>query len=109
MSKIFYDQYIFLEELETELDSCDFEREERDEIDSLIEEMIHHRVLDRLLVNLPKEHHEEFLKKFHSAPYNEDLIAYINSKIESSVEEHVKDEMAKLKKEILEDIKKHKI
>lgn len=109
MSKIFYDQYIILEELETELDSLDFEREEREEIDSLIEEMIHHRVIDRILTNLPREHHEEFLNKFRKAPYDEDLITYINDRIESSVEAHVKEEIEKLKKEIIEDIKGSKI
>lgn len=105
MSRVFYDRFIILEEIEVELDKLDMESEERQELDQLIDEIIHHKVLDRLLTHLPKKHHTEFLERFHKAPYDDTLIDYLNEKIERSVEEHVREEMGKLKKEILEDIK----
>lgn len=105
MSKIFYDRFIILEEIEVELDNLGLEAEERQELDQLIDEMVHHRVLDRILTHLPKEHHTEFLDRFHRAPYDESLIDYLNEKVERSVEEHVREEIGQLKKEILEDIK----
>lgn len=105
MSRIFYDRFIILEEIEVELDNLGLEAEERQELDQLIDEMIHHRVLDRILTHLPKKHHTEFLEQFHKAPYDEGLIDYLNEKVERSVEEHIREEMEKLKKDILEDIK----
>ncbi len=108
MSKIFYDRFIILEEIEIELDNLGLEAEERQELDQLIDEMIHHRVLDRILTHLPREHHTEFLDRFHKAPYDEGLLDYLNEKIERSVEEHVREEIRQLKKEILKDIKSSK-
>lgn len=108
MSKIFYDVHIHLEEIEIELDKLGIEHEEKQEMEHLIEEMVHHRVLDRLLTHLPRQHHAEFLDRFHKTPYDEKLLSWLDARIEKSVEEHVKDEMEKLKKEILQDIRSSK-
>lgn len=108
MSKIFYDHFIKLEEVEVEFDKLEMEPEEREEIEHLIEEMIHHRVMDRLLTYLPKHHHAEFLDRFHKMPYDESLIRYLDEKIEKTVKEHVEEEMEKLKREILEDLEASK-
>ncbi|OGY07178.1 MAG: hypothetical protein A3D24_03710 [Candidatus Blackburnbacteria bacterium RIFCSPHIGHO2_02_FULL_39_13] len=105
MSKVFYDKYLVFEEIEIELGKLNLEKEERQEIEVLIDEMIHHRMMDKILSHLPREHHEEFLDKFHKIPYDESLLQYLDERIETSVEQHIKDEMQKLKKEILEDIK----
>lgn len=108
MSKLFYDHLIVLEEVEIELGKFSMDKEEKQELEHLIEEMIHHRVMDRILTHLPRHHHAEFLDRFHKAPYDPELIAYLNERIEESVEEHIQDEIGKLKKEILEDIKSSK-
>lgn len=108
MSKIFYDHFIKLEEIEVEFDKLEMEPEEREELEHLVEEMVHHRVLDRILTHLPRHHHAEFLDRFHKAPHDESLIRYLDEKIERSVKEHVEEEMEKLKKEILEDLRSSK-
>lgn len=108
MSKIFYDKFVILEEVEVELKKLEMESEEREEVEHLIEEMIHHRVLDRILTYLPRHHHAEFLDRFHKAPYDEALIRYLDQRIEKSVKEHVEEEIEKLKKEILEDLRASK-
>lgn len=105
MSRIFYDIHIHLEEIEVELDKLALSHEEKQEMEHLIEEMVHHRVLDRILAHLPREHHAEFLDRFHKAPYDHILLAWLDARIEKSVEEHINDEMDKLKEEILQDIK----
>lgn len=105
MSKIFYDKYIILEEVEIELDKLEMDYEERQELEHLVDEMIHHRVMDRLLTHLPRHHHAEFLEHFHNRPYDEALIRYLDQRIEKSVKEHIEEEIEKLKKEILEDLR----
>lgn len=108
MSKIFYDVHIHLEEIEIELDKLELEHEEKQELEHLIDEMVHHRVMDRILTHLPRQHHAEFLRSFKRAPYDHNLLAWLDSRIEKSVEEHIKEEMEILKKEIIKDIKSSK-
>lgn len=103
--KVFYDKFIFFEELEIEVGKLVLNKEEKQETERLIDEITHHRVLERILTHLPRHYHAEFLDRFHHSPYDESLIDYLNEKIEKSVEEHVKEETEKIKKEILEDIK----
>ena len=104
MSKIFYDVHIHFEEIEIELDKLEIEHEEKQELEHLIEEMVHHRIMDRLLMHLPRQHHTEFLDRFHKTPYDHKLLSWLDARIEKSVEEHIKDEMEKLKEKILSDI-----
>lgn len=108
MSKIFYDHLIILEEVELEFDNLKLDKEERRELEHLIEETIHHRVMDRILTKLPRQHHEEFLEKFAKTPHNPNLIHYLDHKIKESVEEHIADEMKNLKKELLAELRKQK-
>ncbi|MBI3289872.1 hypothetical protein HYZ78_00575 [Candidatus Microgenomates bacterium] len=106
MSKIFYDHLIIIEDLEGVVKSDS--HEEREELHQLIDEMIHHRVLGCILDHLPRVHHEEFLEKFHEKPYDESLVNYLQEKTPQDVdiEEKIKEEVAKLKKELLKDLKK---
>jgi hypothetical protein len=108
MSKIFYDHLIILEEVEVELNNLGLEHEEKEELQHLIDEMVHHRVLNRVLKVLPREHHENFLKEFQQRPHDEALIDYIDEKIDESVEKHIKEEIDALKEELLEDLKASK-
>lgn len=108
MSKLFYDRFMILEEVEIELRKMNLSKEERQEMDRLIDETLHHRVMGRILTYLPRPYHAEFLDRFHKSPYDEALVNYLNEKIETSVEQHVKDEVEKVKKEILEDIRSSK-
>lgn len=112
MSKVFYDHLIVLEEVELELDKLDLDRGERDELEHLIDELVHHRVLDRILIQLPRHHHADFLDRFHRAPHDQYLLQWLDERIEESVEDHIKtvedhikNELVKLKEEILQDIR----
>lgn len=109
MSKVFYDHLIVIEDLEDKLRGVE-DTEEKEELHRLIDEMIHHRVLGCILDHLPREHHEEFLEKFHAAPYDDSLIDYLQKKTpqEVDIEEKIRTEVAKLKKELLKEIKKKK-
>lgn len=105
MSRIWYDHLIILEEVEVEINNLDLEAEEKEELHHLIDEMVHHRVLNRVLQVLPRHHHASFLVEFKKRPHDPALIDYINEKIDESVEKVVKEEIEKLKKELLEDLK----
>jgi hypothetical protein len=104
MSKLFFDHLISFEEVNLEITKSASSKEEQEELWQLVDEMIHHRVLGYILGKLSQESHEEFLTKFHSAPYDEGLFDYLKEKIGQNVEELVRQELGSLAFEILEEI-----
>lgn len=104
MSKLFWDKYLIFEEIEIELKNLELPRRDRVHLEHVLDELVSHRVLDMLMTHLPKEHHEEFLDKFKKAPHDEKLLKYLDERIEDSAEKHIKDEIDKVKKEVLDDI-----
>lgn len=108
MTKIFYDHLINIEEVIIELDQNDISIEERSEFISIIDETLHHNILDTILSNLPFEHHENFLTKFHKAPHDLDLIIYLRQVSGVDIEEKIKTKANEVKKEIISEIKKSK-
>lgn len=103
MSKLFYDHLIEFEEVETKISTLEIEKDKKEEIRQTIEETIHYRVMTRILTHLPREHHNEFLEKFYRAPHHAGLLKLLKDKVEN-IEEEIKDELSKLKKEILKDL-----
>lgn len=101
MSKIFYDHLVLREEVTIELDKYNLAREEREELIQLVDETLHHQVLNTILTHLPKEKHREFLEKFHQAPHDEKLLDYIKN-----FEEEIIKTAKKIKSELLSEIKK---
>jgi hypothetical protein len=106
MSKIFYDHLIIREEITAQLDLHKLDPEEREELLQLVDETLHHTTLNVILNHLPKEHHSEFMTKFHSAPYDESLLDYLQQRIPSDIRSEITAQAAKVKKEILTEIKK---
>lgn len=104
MSKLFYDHLIILEEVEIELSHLNLERDERRELEKIIENLVHQRVINRILTHLPKIHHREFLNHFTKTPHDPFLLRYLDERIKESVEKHIGDEIQKVRKELLADI-----
>jgi len=105
MTKIFYDHLIVFEEVLTELDSYELEPEERSELVILIEENLHHTVLDVILTNLPKEQHEVFLAEFYQTPHSKKLLVFLETHAGPDISDKISQAVAKAKKEILSEIK----
>jgi hypothetical protein len=106
MPKIFYDYLIRIEEITAELDGQELEITEKEEIINLIDDTFHHHTLNLILSRLPKEHHEHFLTCFHEAPHDPKLLCFLKETVADDIEELIRAEAEKIKKEILKDIKK---
>ena len=104
MSKLFYDHLIILEELDHHIKHTAETPEEKEELWSIIDEIIHHRVIGCILDKLPEEDHYEFLDKFHSMPHDSGLITYVNHRIDDDIEDAIKSEIADIKEELLEEM-----
>lgn len=106
MSKIWYDHLVVIEEITSHLDQFEVDPEEKQELIDLIDQTLHHHVLNVLLNHLPNEHHYEFIASFHTNPADEKLLDYIKSKVQVNIEEEVRKQATRIKKEILNEIKK---
>lgn len=105
MSKIFYDRLIVFEEIESEIKKVAKSPEEKEELWGQIDEIIHHKLMGCVLGKLPKEAHHEFLEKFEKSPQDEGLFKFLTQKVGEDIEDFLKIESDKLKKEILALIK----
>ena len=104
MTKIFYDHLVELGKIDKQIKKVAKTSEEKEELWGLVDEIIHHKVFDVILGKLPREHHEEFLEKFHASPHDESLIDYLKEKIGQNIEELIKQEIGSLGEEILREI-----
>lgn len=105
MSKLFYDHLIVLTEVEAEIKNTAETEEERHELWQIVDEIIHHRMLEFFLDRLAHEHHDEFLEKFHEAPHDEMHIHYLNERVGGEIEDLISQEIDSLSSEILQVIK----
>lgn len=101
MSKIFYDHLIIIEEVIAVLDEHKLSPKERTELLQLMDQTLHHRILDVILTLLPKEHHETFLTRFHKAPHDPGLIPFLKERTNKDIEKVILSEANKTKKELL--------
>ena len=65
---------------------------EQEEIHEMIEDILHHRIMEVILHDLPVEHHENFLIRFHADPTDQDLFVFLkhhSPKIEEKILEVV--------------------
>lgn len=108
MSKLFFDHLIVLEELEGKIDAVAKNQDERDELWAIVDELVHHRALGTVLDKLPNKYHQEFLEKFHQAPYDEGLMEYLKEKIGENIEELLRQELGSLAYELLSDFSQAK-
>lgn len=102
--KLFYDHLVLKEEVIVELDKHKLSIEEREELVLLIDENLHHHVLDTILTHLPAEKHQDFLKKFHSAPHDKKLLEYLKIETQVDIEEKIRSRSKKVKGELLSEI-----
>jgi len=101
MSILFYDHLIVINNLDKKIKKLANSNDELQELWHYVEELIHHRVIGCCLENLPTEHHDEFLEKFHKGPHDKALLDYLNLKIGKDVEKLIKLEVKKLSKELV--------
>lgn len=105
MSKIFYDHLLELEKIDKQIKKIAKSKEEREEIWSIVDEIIHHKAIGCVLDKLPREHHDEFLTIFHKNPGDGDyILSYLKEKVGENVEEILKLELGNLAFELLQEI-----
>ena len=106
MSKLFFDHLVSLEEVEIEIRKNASSKEEREELWKLVDGIVNHKVMEKVLDNLPRDNHEEFLELFHKCPYDEQVIfGYLKGKTMQDIEEVLRKDLENIGIDILKEIK----
>ena len=106
MSKLFFDHIVLKEEIISELDIHSMDSEIREELVTLIDDILNNNIFNLILSHLPKDHHEEFMNRFAQNPADENLIIFINEKISVDIESQIKNHSNKIKTDIKSEINK---
>ncbi|MBI4062621.1 hypothetical protein HY410_01745 [Candidatus Gottesmanbacteria bacterium] len=99
MNKIFYDHLVEIDELMALVDQ---------ELADLIDNTMHHHVLDEILTHLPVEHHKMFLERLAHAPHDPELLIFIQKVTVIDIEKAIKKRAKAVKKELLATIRSSK-
>jgi hypothetical protein len=106
MSKLFYDHLISLEKVEIEIKKTPLSVEEREERWHSVDGMVMPKVLDKILAELPREHHDEFLEIFYKSPHDEEVIfGYLKGKTGKDFEKKLREELKDIDAEILKELR----
>ncbi len=109
MATLFFDHLIEIDEVIIELDSYSVDPAEIEELKSLIDQIIHHEVLNLVLNHLPKSDHEEFITLLSNDPSDISLINYLKSKVSVDIESQISDHGKRLKEDLKNEIKRSKL
>ena len=108
MSKLFFDHLLVLSEVETFIKKNASSKEDKEEQWRLVDEIVTHKVVEKVLDRLPRDNHEEFLEIFHKCPHDEVYIfEYLNEKTGKDMEGELRKELEEVGKEILREIGLH--
>src|SRR5438552_13542991 len=108
MSNLFYDHLLVIEEITAVLDAHKLPVKDRRALLDLIDQTLQHEILDVIFTYLPKEVHEEFLTKFHAAPWDPKLMQYLKDHTVVNIELAILDRANKTKTRLIKEVKKHK-
>jgi hypothetical protein len=105
MTKLFFDGWAVMDDIEKEIKKVAKTSEEKEELWHLVDDMVHHKVLESILDKLPEASHVEFMGKYHERPFDSEIVKYLKEKIGENVEEIIKTEVGSLAIELLDEIR----
>lgn len=104
MSKLFFDHLVVFNKVDIVIKKSVNSSDEKEELWRVVDELVQSHVLTSILEKLPCEHHSDFLEKYHACPFDEDLINYLNEKIDENIEDTIRNGIRFLEEEILKEI-----
>lgn len=102
MKKNFFSHLITTEDLESELKNLDMTNDEKIHVMKLIDESVHHTILDAILSELSEQDKKEFLKHLDSDDHDS-IWEFVNDKIDN-IEDKIKKAAHDIKSELYQDV-----
>jgi hypothetical protein len=104
----FYHQHIDYDGLLTGLRLDVLDELQKEELESLINQIVHKKVIEIVLSFLPRHKHEQWLTELVSNPEGKTHWDFLKVEIKEDIQYEIKHQFAKLKREILDEVKKAK-
>lgn len=109
MNSLFYDHLIGFEEVVSVINEHKLSPKKRQELLELIDNTMHHHILDEILTHLPYEKHKTFLDHLTRDPHDPGILLFLKQEIVViDIEKAIKKRAKGVKKELLAEIKKAK-
>lgn len=102
---LFYDHLVGLEEVHNHLLDLNLPTKEHWELLEIIDSTINHEILNIILIELPKQHHEAFLIAFKKAPHDKKHLKFLK-KHAPEIEDKISQVAIELKSRIIDNIHK---
>lgn len=102
--KAFYSSLVDLEDLEAEINNFPLSDEERYEIIHIVDDILHHKVMDSIMNILPVEHHKKFVEWFSQTPHDQELLDFLREHATTDPEAKILTVTEVVKREIVFDL-----
>ena len=104
--KLFYDHIVVIHEIHSQIEEMMVDEAEKEALVQIIEDLVQHTVLHKILDHLHEDKHEIFLTRFQQAPHDTELIDYLRSHV-PDIETRIKDAADEVKYELISLIRQH--
>ena len=102
MSFIFYDYLLNIDELNVVIKKSTSDEIERHELWGIVDEIVHHNVLECIFSNLPKDYHIEFAEYMYDIPYDHQVLKFLDEKIGGSIETLITERINEVEKNLMQ-------
>ena len=102
---VFYDHIIQVHHIHSEIEELSLSKKEKKSLVETIEEIVHHKIIHRILDRLHIDHHELFLERFHTYPDDHTILDYLKKYV-PDIEHHISEAAEEVKFDMLKTIRK---
>lgn len=89
MPILFYDHLINKDEIHYHIETLHSNKEHQTKLKELVDEIIHQEIIRFIISKLKSFHHQFFLDKLHTAPYDPDILFFLKENIHPEIEEQL--------------------
>jgi len=105
MSILFYDHLIRKEEIIILIDQSEEEENQRNRAKQLVDDIIHHEIINYILGCLEEHKHRTFLSLVEERPYDPEIISFLKDHISPTIEKEIETFAQKIISQIKSDIR----
>lgn len=104
MSIIFYDHLTPKDDLIVIIKQTEAPENQKGKALQLIDDILHQGIVDFILKQLPEKHHQPFLKRLHSMPYDPEILTMLKERIADDIEDRIRQEADRLIKKVRQEL-----
>ena len=106
--KLFYDHLVVIHEIHSEVEQMELDEVEKEAMVNIIDDLVAHTIVHKILDHLHEDQHEVFLKYFHKAPHDNEILTYLKGHV-PDIETRIKDAADKVKYELIKLVRGHQL